>query len=486
MPEGTLANNLIPKPKKQKSYRDTHKWLFLLLIEIGQFGLVYSIEGISTLQVQLEKYMGLTEIDYARLIQAKSVPGLIVPIFAGVLTDYYGASAGFISGIVLVAFGQLVITIGILNYSYTLFFIGIVVKSSGFKIFYLGKAKMIRLWYRDSEMGKVTSISMVVTTLAGIACDIGYPNIYQLTGTLLAPFIVAFVLVVIAFIASLIQAGYHSQLVKRETLDAQVEVHERQTLSTACKSISKFSCAFWLVVFASVMETVSFSATKMYESKFLQTKFKYTAGQAGFMLAGGLALTATIAPIAGVLVDKFGYLPQILIFSALMNMSGIGGNAIIPGCDRCFLPAVPLALMCAGSGIKEVVMMSAKMRLLEEKKMGFGLALFSTVQSLYLLIYPGVVGKIAQDTFKDVGYYYVFLLNLAMATISLLLMVWLLCNDYRTGRKLQRVPEERTNTFVDAIRLSGEKYFEPRIKKLADKSKRAHTTPSRFAIKEQI
>lgn len=461
----------VPKPK---SFRDRNKWIFLLLIEIGQFGLSYSFGGISTLQVQFEKFMGVTEIEYARLIQAQSIPGLILPIFAGVLTDYYGASFSFISGIVLTALGQLLVLAATIKLDYWLLFAGLIIKSSGVKVFYLGKAKMIRLWYRDSEMGKVTSISMIVSTSASIACDIGYPNIYQLTNTLYWPYTVAFALVFIAFIASLIQTRYHTVLMRgQQKLD--IEVKERQTLGKAFQALKKFPTAFWLIIFSSVMETISFSATKMYESKFLQTSFNFTPGQAGFILAGGLVVTATVAPFAGCFVDKFGYLPQMLILSAFLNIGGIAGNALAPKCDRCFLPAVPLALMCAGSGVKEVVIMSAKMRLIKEKNFGFALSIFTTISSLMLLIYPGVTGQIAQSTFKESGYVYVFLANVGMAVCSLLLMIWLLFNDTKTGKRLQRIMESRTSTLVAMAEYNNRDFFEPTIKKLVD-TKRAQTT----------
>lgn len=424
-----------------KIFRDKYKWWFLLLVELGQFFIIYSVGGISTLQRQFEKIMGLTELDYTHLIQSVSIPGLILPLFIGVLIDHYGASAGLISGITITSIGQYIVAHSISRLSYWSLVIGVVIKSSGSRVYYLAKSKMIRVWYQDHEMGKVTSISAIVSTLAGITGDVAYPNIFQYTNSLSAPFYVAFVAVCVVSFISLIQTYLHWVLMKHVEVRARRREREQLSISKVAGVVSSFPSIFWLVVFVSAFLHVTYAATRMYQSKFLQTSFGYSPGDAGIILGSGLAISGCMSVLVGFFVDRFGRIPQVISFGIIVIGAGIAGNAYVPKCDKCYYPLIPLAFLSLGSGIEHVVVTTAKMKLLPEKQIGLAFAIYSTVSSVFTLIYPAVVGEIAQRTYSTSGYHYVYLANLGMAFFTFGLSLWLVKADNKHNKILQRVEE---------------------------------------------
>ena len=104
--------------KAAQTFQDRMKWWLLCIMMIGNFSVVFNLASLSPMQLQFQQDLGISEIGYSRLHQVQAIPGVIFPIFAGVLADYYGASMGVGVGLGTGLLGQLLITFGVFIESY--------------------------------------------------------------------------------------------------------------------------------------------------------------------------------------------------------------------------------------------------------------------------------------------------------------------------------------------------------------------------------
>ena len=85
---------------------------------IGNFSVVFNLASLSPMQLQFQQDLGISEIGYSQLHQVQAIPGVIFPILAGVLADYYDVSMGVGVGLGTGLLGKLLITFGVFIESY--------------------------------------------------------------------------------------------------------------------------------------------------------------------------------------------------------------------------------------------------------------------------------------------------------------------------------------------------------------------------------
>ena len=195
----------------QPSLRDRYKWWFLLLIVISKFQAFFNVASLNTLQVQFQQTIAMSEMEFSRIAAMQGIPGLALPIFMGMLADYYGAWVCV--GIFIIAgiLGQILICIGIWTISYWCILIGFVIEFAGVEIGVLGYHIINRAWYKDNELARVNSIMWILITVAAFISDIVYPNLYQLADSLELPYLVGLGIAIFSGVAGVFGADDSSK-----------------------------------------------------------------------------------------------------------------------------------------------------------------------------------------------------------------------------------------------------------------------------------
>ena len=255
--------------KLAQAFQDRMKWWLLGIIMISNFAVVFNLASLSPLQLQFQKDLDISEIGYSRILQILSLPGLIFPLFAGVIADYYGASLGVGAGLSLGLLGQLLITFGVFTASYWCVLGGFFIENTGYNFNTLSKNKIIRMWFNDNELSRANSFLMISSTVSTLLCDVAYPNLYQIYHTLRVPYSVGSVISAISLAAGVVLILIHKKLQRLKKKDAGGS----QARHLSLKSIKDLPKTYWLVSIAAILGMNPFTNAKSYESKFLQTQF---------------------------------------------------------------------------------------------------------------------------------------------------------------------------------------------------------------------
>lgn len=439
----------VVKPRSEPSFRDRFKWWFLLLIILSRFSAFFNLSSLTVLQVQFQTAINMSEMDFSRIIQLQGVPGLLLSIFMGMLADYYGAWVSIISSHVLSVSGQFFICYGIWTSGYWSVLIGFVLEYSGMEFGMVGYNQLIRAWYRDNELSRANSLSAMTLTLSMMFCDLAYPSLFNSSGSLSFPFIVGLGVATFSAVAGVVMVLIHRKMIslKQITPTAQTEVKKKRFSLEYVKTLSKL---YWLLVIAFPLGLMSNIASKVYESKFLQKRFNFEVTTAGYLLAVSRVLTMIISSLSGFWMDKVGRLPFFMMGSVLCTIIGTIGNIITPRCDRCFLPILPLVIMSFASGVLGIATNSAMMRVVDPKMIGTTFAISGTTYSVAHIIIPWLNGLIAEATYAEWGYQWVFAVNTLLGGVAMIFLIWLHVADLIGQKKLQFVLGNRRASDITA------------------------------------
>lgn len=434
------------KHNPAEAFRERWKWRLLFISAISKFSTMYNMGSLSTLQLQFQQQMGMSEIQYTRISQFEAIPGLILPMLIGALADYAGATLPVAIGILLGLTGQFLVTLGVINLSYWTLLSGLVLLHCSTEASGLGKNKIVRLWYKDNEISRANSVLVFTTILSSFCCNIFYPNLYQIFDSLTVPYLVGAGVCIVSSTAGVVQLIIHNRLLKLQ--EATSGAHEESHKHISFRSVTKLHKTFWLVIVASILGMQGIGSTKKYESKYLQTNFHFKVGEAGEILSVGLVASGTIAPIAAVYMDRHGRIPFFFMGAFVAGLLGIVGNILVSPCDRCLLPVIPLLVMSLGSGVQQLSSITSIMRISEKKNVGISLAMYQTTMSVFQLIIPWIVGTIAQNTVNEYGYHWVFVFNACIVTVAICLVMILQIIDYRGPQNLQFKIKSRHVSFA--------------------------------------
>lgn len=403
-----------------ETYKNKHKSKFIILLCLAQFGQFFNSQAMFTLQVPLQEELGITELNYSHLILAAALSGLCFPIINGLAVDYFGASKSFLASCILAVFGQALSIFACERRSFATLVVGKICLIGAMETGMLGRAKLNRLWHKDSELGRSFSVLVLFQTIAVILCDLLYPNLYQFSESLTLPFVLGAVFCVVSLLFSIAVVSMHTTMLSYEEGNVKSSQGNEKV---SFRALTKLPALFWLILLAATLAIVSFQLSKFYLSKFLQVDYNYTVGQAGYFLALSQVLSGIASPIAGILVDKKGKLTIVLMFSVAMIQVGNALNCTLPKCDRCLLPVIPVIFYSIGYGPSFLAIQNGVAKIVKEKTLGLAMSMVHIAFSIEIATLSSLAGVVATATIESYGYLWIFVLNLGVGTLGLVFAI---------------------------------------------------------------
>lgn len=418
----------------QTNFKARYKWFFLAAVLLCEIAHMYNLQAIYTIQVPIQERYHLDEIQFSRIITFESIPGLAVPLSAGLLADKYGSSLIFAIGLIMNYLGQFITTYSSHIANYWVLIAGRVLLVSGLNTMTVSKNKMFKNWFNNKEIAKALSTCSLIDYTAIILCDIGYPNIYEQYDSLFVAFMVGSVFIASTAIFGIIQVFLNAKLLRFGNIE------NPQGVPPSEKSIRNFPRIYWLLITCCVTGFLSYYGTKIYSAKFFQITFHFTVGEAGIMLAVAMAASGGFAMLTGYLLDRFGKVSMGVIIACLVIITGVSGNLIFPHCFRCVMAVAPLVVLSIGGSIVQLCNTVGVLRLIKAQSLGVALSFYSLIQAFLMMLYPMLGGYISEKTISDSGYFWVFLMNLGFGIVAVTLALVLFVVDKKGDKKLSMVP----------------------------------------------
>ena len=446
--------NTIEQQKEKcefEGYRKRYQWWFLIATLLCEIGYMYNQTAIMTLQSPLLTELELDDFQYNQILLFQYLPGVISSLLSGFLADRFGSAFTFALGIIINYAGQFISTAGVAHSNFSALLAGQLIMTIGTYALLISKIKMLNSWFSTKEIGKALSTTIMIDISAIILCNIGYPSLYQISGSLFVPFIVGTGVILAALPFGVIQITLHSRLLKKhqqiqeQHLDDSLE--ERLSVWASMKVVLRYPKTFWLLVIFAVASLVSFLCTKWFTTLYLIHQFSLNTGEAHVTLAVALVIAGIVTIMAGIILDTCGRLPLTAILGSTLFIVGLILNMTLPHCNRCIKGGVAFTIISSGALINLLVSALIIMRLIRAPSLGVALGIPLFLTSAMMMFFPTVESIISANTFDSKGYTWVFLLNTGLVVISCLMALIILITDSQGPKRLKAVlPPMRRNS----------------------------------------
>lgn len=417
-----------------------YRWLFLIPCGLGQFSYYWVVSLLSSLQTQIQDDLNVDAAKYGFLQTCGLLGSWVMPLLMGYLIDLFGARFGYIYGNLVVVIGLVVQGITGTYNSFWGMCVGNFIISFGMDSINLSNYKLMCKWFKSKDLGLAFALAGNLQSLAGIANGYITPTLYNVTNELGFPLFIAALVGGFSYICAHISCEMDLQ---RENQLNQLTSTKEFTETIKLKDLTKFRLLYWLFVGPFIVIQALLIPMQYYNSEYMQQRYKFDTQLAGLFSQFQNFTPMVLGPILGIIMDRCGRIGELMIIASVLSILGCILQGVLPNCDKCLIPLLPIGLQGFTGAITGLGIMVGLARIVDVKMLGisFGVALW--VMEVIQAFFPSIDGAIVDATSKvENGYYWVFIVNGFINIIGLAAGIATVIYDYKTGNRLG-VPQKK-------------------------------------------
>jgi MFS family permease len=399
------------------------------------FGNFYFYDQTSATEDAVRDQTGMSEDDFGLLQSVYSWPNVILPLFGGLVIDFVGCRAACILFTVLIFAGSSLFTVGLSLKSSWLLVAARVIFGMGGESQNVASLAIIAKWFRGKELAFAVAVDIAVSRLGSVS-TFGTQGALTTALGVTAASAIGSCICLISLVSAVVcvTIDWWSD---RKDAERGLVVHRASADEVVrLKDITQFSSAYWLVTVSCVTTYVaSIPFMQVISAPFLKDRLNFDTTAAD-PIAMTINLTpAFLAPILGIIVDRYGYRPILLTASSTLYLITFIGFLVYPQCDHCWsilslYVLIGIALSVYGSVIWPCVPL-----VVPENITGTAFGLMTALQNSGMAVSPLVITKMHNATGEFTG---PFLYIIACVAIGLVagISIWVI--DHRGDQQLMK------------------------------------------------
>jgi MFS family permease len=361
-----MSDKTTVRPLPPASYR----WIVLAFVSLSMMANYYVFDALNPVGPFLEEQLGFTQAQIGLLDSAYNIAALLVLLAGGIIIDRAGTKRAMVGFGVVTALGGLLIAWSPGGHSGML--AGRFVLGLGAEPLIVAITTVLAKWFKGKELAFAMGLNLTLGRLGSVAAD----NSRNFAGGLFTgwqpPLVFAAVIGGICIVAGVIYAVLERNAEQRYALG---RAGESDKLVLA--DLLKFGRAYWW----SVGLCVTFYSAVFPFRRFANIFFTDARGvspETAAWLNGLLPLTAMVAtPLFGLLADRIGKRALLMAIGSVLFMPTFWLLA------HTTLPIyIPVAMLGVAFSLVPAVMWPNVAYIVEEQRLGTGLALMTLCQQI--------------------------------------------------------------------------------------------------------
>ncbi|MEW5765150.1 MAG: MFS transporter [Acidobacteriota bacterium] len=369
-PAGTEA-----RPQPSTFYR----WAVLVIISLAMFGNYYIYDSINPVTDLMKAQLGFTDAVIGQLNTSYSIAAVLVLLVGGVLIDRLGTTRTTVlfgalctvSGVTMLLSTEPWVMIG------SRFLLGV-----GAEPLIVAITAALAKWFKGKELSFAFGINLTIARLGQVAVDWSPTWAKWAYDGWRTPLVLAAVLGSLCTLGALAYWALESRALKRYSLG-----EEGETDRLVVKDLFRFDASFWYCVALCVTFYSAIFPFRTFSIKFFIESYGLTREMAG-QINSSLPVAAMVAtPLFGLLVDRIGRRASLMFLGAflLMPVYVIMAYHALP-------LWIPIAMMGVAFSLVPAIMWPSVAYIVEQKRLGTGLAVMTLVQQVGVAGLNTVVG----------------------------------------------------------------------------------------------
>lgn len=232
----TFISEQVPLDRSEaylsKTMKKKYRWLMLFFANTVLVGSYFCYDYPAFLEVQIEEYFNITADKYSLLYSCYSIPNIVLPLFAGVLYDKYGASKVILVCSFFIMLGQGIITAGAYYLNFDLMLVGRFMYGIGAENLLI--TLLIVEWFLHFELNLSMGLSEILPLCASLSAGLVIPTAYNMfdleqpNECFLGSFSIGFGLATFSFLS----------MVAMHCLDVKMRRHDKKLLEKQMMALS--------------------------------------------------------------------------------------------------------------------------------------------------------------------------------------------------------------------------------------------------------
>lgn len=420
--------------------------------------------------------MSINNTQFSILMTSVTLINTVLALVAGVYADDFSSNAFGTIRITLainivIFIGSLITTVGAQHLNFNLMLAGQFIFGLGDCAIVTFQETILSRWFRDQQLtivwGLMLSMARLTKFIAKLIC---YPLV-DATGDFTRPIILSTILCAISIAANVLywitmtRVGL-ATVAGKEIYSSSSRTVSNLTLnhpgSSRWKSLSLFfylPAIYWMVPWLQLTLSSVLSAFDDVSTEFVQFEFTTSSLDAGFTSSFVQLVPIIVAPLSGLIIDRFGrrlyflMLGGILLLVGLLLLSYSQAN-----------PIAGILLISSTFALGSIGIMSSCTLILPVELIGIGVGLKKSANNVGSTIISIIVGYIQDLTFHDGDnldnfsdqvnqYDYVMVFFIAVSSFAIVLIAvfwymdrvqlggWLQANKKERERRLEEVKQ---------------------------------------------
>jgi len=376
---------------------------------------------------------GMSENTFGLLSSVYSYPNVILPLFGGLLVDYFGVrrAAVFFTGLVFI--GSLLFSIGLWVKSTPLMIVARIIFGIGGESQCVTCLTLVSQWFAGKELAFATAIIIAISRLGSVAAFNTQPGLVQDLGVVGAS-ISGTGLCIVSWMCSWIVFGLDKHALRKDAARGLQAAATETDEAARLQDVFKLGGRYWGLTTSCVSVFVAaFPFMQVISSLYLKDRFAFEEKEADSIVSYINLVSALVAPLLGLFVDRFGRRPLLLVLSSGILCSCHLGFLLFPSCYHCNWVLAPYCLMGIGLSVYGGVIWPCIPLVVDSNITGTAFGLTTALQNLGMALSPTILTALHSST-KSFTPPFLYIVACCVIGICSASCVWVL--DWRRGKRL--------------------------------------------------
>lgn len=416
--------------------------LTLFFMTTLYLGSQYVYDLPQALQTQLQAPpLQLSFLQYDSLYSVYSFPNIFLPLAGGYILKLIGLRRGTIIYALLVLFGQLLFTIGVMSHSYFWMICGRMLYAIGSENLSVAQSVIATKWFSVRQLAYVLGWNQSIASLGGNLNIVLSPIFYEWTKALWFP---CFIGTVVCLFSVFSAVGYN--LLDRKLEQDSTEYEE----PVKCRDLKRVPKIYFGLSLLYVIFYLTFDGVTSNINDQIHKRFGFSNSAAGQLTVIYYIQLILLPPLLGKMADKSGKRIHWVILSTVLS----GFALFLLGClpevkENGFIVIIPLILLGFCDAIFETVMWSCLLLAVEPGLAGVAYGFATSGMNLFNVIGMSILGHIQDSTNeKSFGYYYSQMFLTGVSAVSFVIACIVLLMDLKGDQKLSLPGQEKVEDEV--------------------------------------
>jgi MFS family permease len=409
-----LTPNTVEFSSLSERQQSRLRWSFLLLVSVALSFSFYAWESLSPIKETLQINLGFNSTEYGLLISVYSIPntlffmailggvlsdrfgirktGLLFALFcmAGTLLTVYGASDFFRNG--GVGFDLLSSFAARFSPELKMMIVGRFVFGLGAETFNIVVLKILVKWFKGHKMALAFAVMTILGRMGTALVLIASPVLIEArTGWTTSLWFAALVMIAglaLFLIYMRLDRTYEHDV---DLSDAEDEFHLSDITSLLKNRAFMLICLLCVTFYSAFFPFLSFLPD------FLHNKFDLSLRLSGLLSSIVIWGTIVFIPFVGRFVDQRGKITSLLIYGSAL----LATTHLLLSLSR-VTPFLGMVLLGVSFTLVPAALWPAVPRVVDENRIGTAYGIMTWIQSLGLLVFPFVAGRITDLSNPDI------------------------------------------------------------------------------------